>query len=92
MKARGLGEVGRAGTVLDHQPVALADDAARASGDFGHHVGPEPLDDLIERAGHRRERGELLDQAVAARDGFAALDRLAVAIDRPGGEVALASR
>ena len=86
---RGLGEVGRAGTGFDQQPIALADDAARAAGHFGDHVGTEALDDLVQRARHRRQRGELLDQAVAARDGLPALDRLAVAIDRPGTEVAL---
>ena len=36
------------------------------------------------------KRGQLLDQAVAALDGLAALDRLAVAVDRPRREVALA--
>ena len=85
-----LREVGRAGTVLDHQPIALADDAARASGHLGHHVGAKALDDLVEGAGDRRERGKLLDQAIAAGEGLAALDGLAVAIDRPGGEIALA--
>src|SRR6185437_4103881 len=45
-----------------------------------------------EGAGYGRERGELLDQAVAAGDGFAALDGLAVAIDRPGREIALRVR
>ena len=74
------------------QPIALADDAARAAGHLGDHVGAEALDDLVERAGHGRQRGELLDQAVAARDGLAALDRLAVAIDGPGAEIALANR
>ena len=46
----GLGEIGRGGAVLDHQPIALADDAARAAGDLGDHVGAEALDDLVERA------------------------------------------
>ena len=50
----GFAEVGGAGTVLDHQSVTLADDAARASCDLRHHVGPEPLDDLIKRTGHGR--------------------------------------
>ena len=85
----GFGEVRRAGPVLDHQPVSLADHAARASRHLRHHLGSEPLHDLVERAGDRRERGELFDQAVAAGDRFAALDRLAVAIDGPGGEIAL---
>ena len=88
----GLGEIGRAGAVLDHQPIALANDAARAAGHLGDHVRAEALNDLVERARHRRQRGELLDQTVAARDGFTALDRLAVAIDGPGTEIALASR
>ena len=36
------------------------------------------------------KRGELLDQPVAALDGLAALHRLAVAVDRPRGQVAVA--
>ena len=36
------------------------------------------------------KRRQLLDQPVAARDGLAALHRLAVAIDRPRREIALA--
>ena len=85
----GLGEVCGARTGFDQQPIALADDAARAARDFSDHVGSKPLDDLVEGAGHGRQRGELLDEAVAARDGLTALDRLAVAIHRPGTEVAL---
>src|SRR5207237_8889264 len=77
-------------SVLDHQPIALANDATRAARNLGDHVRAEPLDDLVERAWHGRQRGELLDQAVTARDGFAALYRLAVAMDGPGGEIALA--
>ena len=70
---------------------ALADDAARAAGDFGDHVRAEALHDLVERAlAPAASDGKLLDQAVAALDGLAALHRLAVAIDRPGREVALA--
>ena len=88
----GLSQIGRTGAVLDHQPVSRADDPARAPGDLGDHIGPKPLHDLVEGAGDRRERSELLDQAVAAGDGFAALDRLAVAIDGPGGEIALGVR
>src|SRR5579875_1231881 len=83
----GLGEIRRGGAVLDEQPVALADDAARAACDFGDQIGAESLDDLVERAGYGRERSELLDQPVAACDGLAALDRLAIAIDGPGREI-----
>ena len=46
-------------------------------------LGPEALHDLIEGALHRRERGKLLDHAVAARDGVPALHRLAVAEQGP---------
>src|SRR5579885_3668247 len=87
-EGRSLGEIGRGGAVLDRQAVALADDAPRAPRHLGNHAGPEPLHDLIERTRHGRERGELLDQAVAAGNGLAAFDRLAVAIDGPGGEIA----
>ena len=87
-----LGEVGRAGAVLDAEPLALAHDPPRTAGDLRDHVGAEALHDLVERALHRRQRRELLDQPVAAFDGVAALHRLAVAIDRPRGEIALARR
>ncbi len=86
-EGRGLGEIGRACAVFDHQPVALADDAARAARHLGDQFGAEALDDLIQCPRYRRQRGKLLDEAVTACDGFPALDRLAVAIDRPGAEV-----
>src|SRR6266478_174164 len=85
----GLCEVGRTGTGFDQQTGALADDAAGAASDFSDHVGSKPLDDLVEGAGHGRQRRELLDEAVAARDRLTALDRLAVSIHWPGTEVAL---
>ena len=79
----GLAEVGGAGAVLDDQAIdaidLLADDPARAARHLGDHVGAEALHDLIERAMNRRQRRQLLDQAVAARDGVPALHRLAVA-------------
>ena len=62
----GLGEVRRAGAVLDDEQrrvAGLADDAARAAGDFGHHVRPEALHDLVERAVDGCERRQMLDQA-----------------------------
>ena len=80
----GLDEVRRAGTALDHETVTLANDPPRASGDFSDDIGPETLNDLVERAGHRRKRSQFLDQTVASRDGIPALDRLAVATDRAG--------
>ena len=58
------------------------DDAARAARHLGDQFGAEALDDLIQCPRYRRQRGKLLDEAVTACDGFPALDRLAVAIDR----------
>src|ERR1700761_2220979 len=86
----GLGEIGRGGAVLKDETAALTDNAARPSRDLGDHLRAEPLDNLVERARHGRERGKLLDQAVAALDGFPAFDRLPVSVDRPGAEIALA--
>jgi hypothetical protein len=74
----GLGEIGRGGAVLDHQLIALTNDAARAARNLRDHVRAEALNDLVERARHGRQRGELFDQSVAARNGFTAFDRLAV--------------
>ena len=85
-----LGEVSRTGAVLDKEPLALAHDAARAACHLGHHVGSEALDDLVERAMHRRQRSKLLDQPIAARDRFAAFDGLAIAIDWARRQVSLA--
>jgi hypothetical protein len=68
----GLGEVGRPGPALDGKaPVAgsihLGDDAARPAGDLGHLVGAEVLQDLIERARNRVQRGQVLDQLSGAQ-------------------------
>ena len=86
----GLGEVGGGRAVLDDEAVTLAHHAARASGHFGDEVRAEALDDLVERAGNGRQRSQPLDQLIAAGDGLAALDGLAVSEDGPGREVALA--
>ena len=85
-----LAEPARFSTTSRSPPLRLADDAARAAGHFGDQVRAEALHDLVERAGNRRQRGELFDQPVAAGDGLAAFDRLAVAKDGPRGEIALA--
>ena len=85
-----LGEIGRAGAVFNAEAVRLPDDAARAAGDLGDLVGAETLHDLVERAGDRRQRGQPLDHPVASLDSLPALHRLAVAIDRPGRQIALA--
>ena len=73
-----LGEIGRPGTGLDGEPIravltSLTHDAPRTSGDLGHHVGAEPLHDLVERALHGGERRQPLDHAVPPLHGFAAL-------------------
>jgi len=74
-----FGEVGMGGPVLDRETVAiridLAHDPTRATCHLSHHVGPEPLDDLIERALDRLHRCQPFDQPVAPFDGFAALHR-----------------
>ena len=56
----------------------LAHDAARAPGDFRDLLRPEALDDLVERARHRRQASKMRDQLIAALHSLAALDRLAV--------------
>ena len=92
----GLGEIGRTGAILHDQPVdghaALANDPARAASDLGHGVSAEMLDDLVERAGDRRQAGEACDHLVAPRHGLPAFDWLAVAIDRARRQVALRIR
>jgi hypothetical protein len=90
-----LAEIAGGGAVLDDQAVdavraCLADDAPRATRHLGHHVGAEALHDLVERAMNRRQRRQLFDQPIPARDGIATLDRLAVAINGPRAEIALA--
>jgi hypothetical protein len=55
-------------------------DAAGATGDFGHQFRAEAVQDLIERALHRRQRREVLDHAVAAFDRLAGDDRIAVGV------------
>ena len=68
---------------------ALAHDAARPAGDLRHHVGAESLHDLVERALHGGERGQMFDHAVAPFHRLAALHRLAVAQNRPRRQVAV---
>ena len=86
----GFGEICGGRAVFDDETILPADDAPRTAGDLRHQLGAEMLDDLVERAGHGRKRSKLRDQFVAARDSFAAFDGLAVAIDRPGRQIALA--
>ena len=87
-----FGQVGRPRTVLDAEPVPLAHDPPRPAGDLGDQVGAETLHDLVERALHGGQRGQPLDQSVAALDGIPALHGLAIAVDRSRGEIALAVR
>ena len=88
-----LGEIGRAGAGFDRETVEptrsrFPHDAPRAAGHFRHDLRAEPLHDLVERPLHGGERRQALDHAVAPFDGLAALDRLAVAVDGPGREIA----
>ncbi len=85
-----FGEVGRPGTVLDTEAVTVAHDSTRPARHLGDHVRAEALHDLVERTLDRRKGGKPLDQAVTALDGVSALHRLAIAIDRPRGEIAVA--
>ena len=76
-------EIGRSGAVLDDQAIdaigaGLADDAPGTSGHLRNNVGAKALHNLVERAVHRRQRGEMLDQPVASAHRFTALHRLAI--------------
>ena len=51
----GLGEIGRSGAVLNTEAVALRRDDAAAAGDLGDKIGAETMQDLVERALHRRQ-------------------------------------
>src|SRR3546814_17387889 len=54
-------------------------------------IGPEVVENLVERGGHRRQRRQMFDQPVATIDGVAGLDRLPILVgDGPGGEIAFA--
>ena len=85
------GSMGKTST-KDMAAAALADDTTRAARDLRHRVGAEMLDDLVERAGDRRQAGEACDHLVAPRHGLPAFDWLAVAIDRARRQVALRIR
>jgi hypothetical protein len=73
----GFGEIRRGGAGLDAEAVMAPDDAPGAAGDFGDEVRAEAVQDLIERALHRRQCREVLDHAVAAFDRLAGDDRIA---------------
>src|SRR3546814_18498635 len=66
-------------------------DTPRASRHLGDQIGPEVVENLVERGGHRRQRRQMFDQPVATIDGVAGLDRLPILVgDGPGGEIAFA--
>jgi hypothetical protein len=50
----GLGKIRRGGTGLDAEAVATTHDAFGPAGHLGHELGAEAMEDLIERALHRR--------------------------------------
>ena len=90
MKAAVSAKFAEAGTGLDAQAIVAPHDAPRAPGDLGDEIGAEAVQDLIERALHRRQRGEMLDHAVAAFDRLARNDRIAVGVvSRARVEIAL---
>ena len=62
----------------------------RAARHFRHDVGAEALHDLVERAVNRRQRRQLLDQAITTRDGVPALHRLAISEGRSRRQVTFA--
>ena len=51
----GLGEIRRSRAGFDAEAVIARDDAPRAAGDLGDEIGAEAVQDLIERALHRRQ-------------------------------------
>jgi hypothetical protein len=83
-----FGKVCRSCAGLDRETVEavsrLADDAAGSACDLRHRVGAEPLDNLVEGALNRWQRSQALDHAVAPVDSLTALDRLTIAVGRPG--------
>lgn len=94
LKGLRFGKIGGTGAVFHRKTVdpvvsAPAHDAARAAGHLRDLVGSETLDDLVERARDGQQRGEVLDQTVAALDRVATLHRLAVAKDGPRADIAV---
>src|SRR5579871_4906987 len=67
-----VGEVGRAGAVLDAKPLALAHDPSRTTGYLRNRIRAKPLHDLVERALYGCERCKPFDQPVAAFNGVTA--------------------
>ena len=77
----GLGEIWpRRGGFRRRDGRRALDDAPRAAGDFGDKIGAEAVQDLVERALHRRQCGQVLDYPVAAFDRLARNDRVAVGV------------
>src|SRR3546814_6919687 len=88
----GLAEIGRAGSGLDDIAVdavgtALADDTPRASRPLGDQIGPEVVENMVARGGHRRQRRQMFAKTVATIDGDAGLDRPPILVGYgPGSE------
>ena len=86
----GLGKIRRGGAGLDAKTIMALDDAPRTPGDLGDEIGAEAVQDLVERALHRRQCCQMLDHPVAAFDRLARNHRIAVGIvGRPRENVAL---
>ena len=60
-----LGEIRRSGAALDAEAVPAPHDAPGAAGDLGDCLGVEAMQDLIERALHGGQGGQMLDHAVS---------------------------
>ena len=85
----GLGKIRRGRPGLDAEAVATTHDAFGPAGHLGDELGTEAVQDLIERALHRRQRRQVLDHAVAALDRFTRDDRVPLGvIGRAGVDVA----
>ena len=92
-----LGEIGHGGAVFDLEDglamrIRFAHKAAAASGHFGDLIRSKMLHDLIEGARHSREACQLLDQRIAAGNGFLGMNGLAVNDNRPGTKIAFLIR
>jgi hypothetical protein len=89
----GLGQVGGRWAVDDGKDVAgecgLAHDAPSPPRDFGHRIGAEVVEDLIQCGLHGGQGGEMLDELVAAGLGLLAVHGLAINYHRPREQVAL---
>jgi hypothetical protein len=92
----GFSDVGRGWPVLDgeaHRTIAAGagHNATGTSGHLGNRIAPEMLDNLVKRAGHRRQSGKPLEHRITGTAGFAIEDGVAIRVEcGPRREIALA--